>query len=174
MTYAKAPSQGALTAETIVNTWGEESLSDIIFGWGQERFARRIARAIVERRAVKPFSTASELAEVVRSAVPPPARRGKTHPATKTFQALRIAVNDELGALTEGLTAAWHALLPGGRIAVITFHSIEDGLVKRFFADLEKKGEGIRLTKKPLPPSEKELQENPRSRSAKLRVIEKN
>lgn len=174
MTYTKNPTPSTLTAATIVNEWGEESLADIIFGWGQERFARRIARAIVARRVVKPFETAHELAETVRSAVPGVARHGRMHPATKTFQALRIAVNDELGALTEGLKAAWYALAPGGRIAVITFHSIEDGLVKRMFAELEKEGAGERLTRKPISPSEQEVRDNPRSRSAKLRVIQKN
>jgi len=172
MTYAKEG--GTLTAETIVNEWGEESLADVIFGWGQERYARRIAKMIVDRRKVRPFQTARELAETIREAVPPPARRGRLHPATKTFQALRIAVNDELGALTEGLKAAWDSLAPGGRIAIITFHSIEDGVVKRAFAELEKKGEGIRITRKPIPASEDEIRENPRARSAKLRVIQKN
>ena len=173
MTYDQ-PKTGQLTAEKIVNEWGEESLADIIFGWGQERFARRIARAIVAQRERKPFETAQELAETVRSAVPRAARRGKLHPATKTFQALRIAVNDELGAITEGLSQAWKQLAPGGRIAVITFHSIEDRLVKRTFADLEKKGEGIRLTRKPIVPNAEEVRANPRARSAKLRVMQKN
>ncbi len=173
MTYRNEPSSGTLTAEVIVNEWAEESLADVIFGWGQEHYARRIAKAIVAYRARTHIRTARELAEVVRSAVPAAARRGKTHPATKTFQALRIAVNDELGALTEGLSAAWEILAPGGRIAVITFHSIEDGIVKRTFAELEKRGEGKRVTKKPLAPSREEVVANPRSRSAKLRVIEK-
>ena len=173
MTYAKHPGPEDLTASTIVNEWAEGSLADIIFGWGQERFARRIARAIVAQRAIKPIATASELAEIVRSAYPGVARRGRTHPATKTFQALRIAVNDELGALTEGVQGAWRKLSRGGRIAVISFHSLEDGLVKRMFVELEKKGEGKRITRKPIAPSEEEVAANPRARSAKLRVIEK-
>lgn len=171
MTYAKEA--GALTAGTIVNEWAEGSLADVIYGWGGERYARRIARAIVEARAHAPIEKARQLAEIVRRAVPPPARRDKTHPATKTFQALRIATNDELGALQEGLAAAWHALLPGGRIAVISFHSLEDRAVKTFFAEREHAGEGKRITRKPLSPSEAECASNPRARSAKLRVAEK-
>ncbi len=172
MTYAKTPSEHAVTAATIVNEWAESSLADIIFGWGQERYSRRIARMIVERRTRKPFTTASELAEAIREAVPPPARKGRLHPATKTFQALRIAVNDEMGALKEGLTSAREMLLPDGRIAVITFHSIEDGVVKRLFAGWEKDRKGRRVTKKPVPASREETMENPRARSAKLRVFE--
>ena len=172
MTYAKE-SSNSLTASRIVNTWGESSLADIIFGWGDERYSRRIARALVERRASKPFSTAHELAETIASAVPAAYRHGKIHPATKTFQALRIAVNDELGALKDALEGAWSHLAVGGRIAVITFHSIEDRQVKQYFAALEKSGAAKRLMKKPLGPSEEELQTNSRARSAKLRVIEK-
>lgn len=167
-------SNQALTASVIVNEWQEESLADIIFGWGGERYARRIASRIVEARQRQPIVTARQLAELVKAAVPAPARYGRTHPATKTFQAIRIAVNDELGALEEGLRSAWSMLEEGGRIAVITFHSLEDRIVKQRFVDLEKKGEGTRITRKPVGPSEKEVSENPRSRSAKLRVIEKN
>jgi 16S rRNA (cytosine1402-N4)-methyltransferase len=173
MTYSVNPSSG-LTAQQIVNLWSESSLSDIIFGWGEERYARRIARALVERREKAKFTTARELAETIASAVPAAYRHGRIHPATRTFQALRIAVNDELGALKEGLESAWKLLKPGGRIAVITFHSIEDRQVKQYFAGLEKSGEGKRLTKKPMVPTDDELRENPRARSAKLRVIEKN
>ncbi|MBI4088246.1 16S rRNA (cytosine(1402)-N(4))-methyltransferase RsmH [Candidatus Kaiserbacteria bacterium] len=175
MTYSNPPAGGGsmLTARTIVNEWAEESLADVIFGWGEERYARRIAKMIVARRQTKPFETAQELAEAIKGAVPAGYRKGRLHPATKTFQALRIAVNDELGALSQGLRGAWELLAPGGRIAVITFHSIEDRIVKHAFADLEKKGEGKRLTKKPVVPSEEETRENPRARSAKLRVIEK-
>ncbi len=163
----------ALNASVIVNEWREESLADVIFGWGEERYARRIARAIVEAREKQPINTAHELAEIVRSAVPAPARYGRTHPATKTFQAIRIAVNDELGALEEAIRNTWQILKPGGRIAVISFHSIEDRIVKQRFAELAEKGEGERVTRKPMIPSELEIQENPRSRSAKLRVIQK-
>ena len=174
MTYANPPTGGSgLTAGRIVNEWGEESIADILFGWGEEHYSRRIAKAIVERRAHKPFTTSLELAEVIRAAVPPRYRHGKIHPATRTFQALRIAVNDELGALTEGLRSAWKHLAPAGRIAVITFHSIEDRMVKQMFAAWERSGEGKRSARKPIRPGEGELSVNPRARSAKLRVIEK-
>ena len=184
MTYSKE--SGALTAATIVNEWAEESIADVIFGWGEERYSRRIAKRIVEQRLHRPFTTAVELADCVREAVPAAYRRGprsksfalqrgrRLHPATKTFQALRIAVNDELGALQEGLTGASALLAEDGRIAVITFHSIEDRLVKRLFAEWEKRGYGKRVTKKPIVPSVEELRENPRARSAKLRVFHKN
>lgn len=171
MTYTKDAS--SLTARDIVNTWAEESLADVFYGWGEERYSRRIARAIIERRELKPFETASELAETIFTTVPVSYRHGRIHPATKTFQALRIAVNDELGSLKQGLESAWRMLRVNGRIAVITFHSIEDRQVKRYFAEQEKSGKGRRVTKKPIPPSETELSDNPRSRSAKLRVIEK-
>lgn len=161
-----------LTVRTIVNEWSESSLADIIFGWGEDRFSRRIAKAIVERRGIRPIETSGDLAEIVKAAVPASARFGKTHPATKTFQALRIAVNDEMGATLEGLKAAWEMLAGGGRIAVITFHSIEDRLVKQYFRSIEDDG-AMRVTKKPVSPSEEEISENPRSRSAKLRTIEK-
>lgn len=173
MTYADTLGADALTAKKIVNEWKEESIADIIFGWGEERYSRRIARSIVKRRAKEPFETSRELAELIEGAVPPKYRHGHIHPATRVFQALRIAVNDELGALREGLASAWKHLAPLGRIAVITFHSIEDREVKRMFAEWEKGSVGKRLSKKPIRPGEKEIFENPRSRSAKLRVIEK-
>lgn len=170
MTYAK---NGTLTATKIVNEWEESSIADVLYGWGEERYARRIAKMIVERRTLKPFESSKELAEAIKQAVPAGYRYGRIHPATRTFQALRIAVNDELGALEIALRSAWEHLSPGGRIAIITFHSIEDRIVKRAFAKWEKEGTGTRVTKKPIMPSENELQENPRARSAKLRVIEK-
>jgi 16S rRNA (cytosine1402-N4)-methyltransferase len=163
-----------LTAEVIVNTWAETSLADVIYGWGEERYSRRIAKAIVGARHLAPIKTSGQLAEIISRAVPAAYRRGRIHPATKTFQALRIAVNDELGALQEGLRGAWKFLAEGGRLSVISFHSIEDRLVKRTFAAWEKAGEGVRITKKPLSASEEELSINPRARSAKLRAIEKN
>lgn len=163
----------ALNASVIVNSWEESSLVDVITGWGEERYAPRIAKAIVAARAQASIKTARELAEIVKAAVPASYRYGRIHPATKTFQALRIAVNDELGALVHGLKAAWDMLEVGGRIAVITFHSIEDRIVKRQFRDWEDTAAGKRVTKKPLTPSAEEITANPRSRSAKLRVIEK-
>ena len=173
MTYAKDSGVHAITASLIVNDWGEESIADIIYGWGEERHSRRIAKAIVESRAKNPIRTSLQLSEIIKSAVPNFYRRGRIHPATRTFQALRIAVNDELGAIQEALLNTWDILNPGGKIAVISFHSIEDRLVKRFFAEKEKNGQGTRVTKKPIIPSEQELQQNPRARSAKLRVITK-
>ena len=174
MTYGKGDEKGGLTAATIVNEWGEESIADIIFGWGEERYSRRIAHVIVERRRVQPFTRATDLAEAIKSAVPAAYRHGRLHPATKTFQALRIAVNDELGALKESLASAWKLLAPGGRIAVITFHSIEDRIVKEMFLEFERSGNGTRITRSPKKPSREEIVKNPRARSAKLRVIEKN
>lgn len=169
MRYGDTP----LTARAIVNAWEESSLADVIFGWGEERFARRIARAIVAARQKRPIETTGELADIIRGAVPPPARRGRIHPATKTFQALRIAVNDELGSLGAALRELWDILASGGRIAVITFHSLEDRVVKEQFARWEKEGQGKRLSKKPIPAGREEVSRNPRARSAKLRAIEK-
>src|SRR3989338_2768534 len=173
MTYSANPSESTLTAAMIVNEWAEESIADIIFGWGEERYSRRIAKRIIESRAKSPIRTSLQLAEIIRGAVPPAYRHGRIHPATRTFQALRIAVNDELGALKEGLAGAWANLSQGGRIAVITFHSIEDREVKRLFVKWEKMGEGKRITRSPIRPSAEEIKVNPRSRSAKLRVVEK-
>ena len=174
MTYGKADGKSILTAATIVNEWEENSIADIIFGWGDERYSRRIAKAIVERRNERPFTLATELAETIKSAVPGAYRHGRLHPATRSFQALRIATNDELGALKEGLESSWKLLNPGGRIAVITFHSIEDRIVKEMFLEFERSGQGTRITRSPKKPSRDEMLANPRSRSAKLRVIEKN
>jgi 16S rRNA (cytosine1402-N4)-methyltransferase len=173
MTYSGNPVGNTLTAATIVNEWAEESIADVIFGWGEERYSRRIAKGIVESRVKAPIRTSLQLAEIIRSAVPPAYRYGRIHPATRTFQALRIAVNDELGALKEGLTGAWTHLSTGGRVAVITFHSIEDREVKRLFLGWEKSGQGKRITHSPVRAGKEELGKNPRARSAKLRVIEK-
>jgi 16S rRNA (cytosine1402-N4)-methyltransferase len=172
MSYGDTPRSG-FTAAEVLNEWSETTLADVFFGYGEERYARRIARAIVQRRILTPFTTTLELVEVVRDAVPAAYRRGRIHPATKTFQALRIAVNDELGVLAQGLEGAWSMLAERGRIAVLTFHSIEDRAVKRFFASLVKKETGVLVYKKPLKPSAAEIKSNPASRSAKLRVIEK-
>ena len=174
MTYTREIGPDTLTAHTIVNTWGEESIADILFGWGEERHSRKIAHAIVTRRDRAPFETARDLAETIKSAVPPIYRFGRIHPATRSFQALRIAVNDELGALRAGVGAAFQMLKPEGRMAVISFHSIEDRIVKEMFLDFSKNGEAIRITKSPTRPSDEELVANPRARSAKLRVIQKN
>lgn len=170
MSYGEAPRSG-FTAAQALNEWSEKVLADVFYGYGEERYARRIAKAVVERRALTPFATTLELVEIVRDAVPAAYRRARLHPATRTFQALRIAVNDELGVLEAGLKAAWSHLSCDGRIAVITFHSVEDRLVKRAFAALAKRGDGKLLFKKPLTPGRAELTHNPSARSAKLRAI---
>ena len=166
------PATYPFTASDIVNNWQEEDIANVIFGYGEERYARRIARALVNYREKKPVQTSSELAEVIKSAVPPVYRRGKIHPATKSFQALRIAVNDELNALKEGLAKGYARLNANGRMAVISFHSLEDRIVKDFFRE-KMKSNGDIVSKKPITASLQELAENPRSRSAKLRVITK-
>jgi len=172
MTLAKG--DGAeVTAYDAVNAWGEENLADIIYGYGEEKYSRRIARAIVEAREAKPITSSLELAEIVKAAVPVWYRFGKIHPATRTFQAIRIAVNDELQALKEGLEKAFEILQNEGRIAAISFHSLEDRIVKNFFRDLADAGKAEILTKKPITADEDELRQNARSRSAKLRIIKK-
>lgn len=173
MTYDATPNKDTLTAREIVNTWDEMSISDVIYGWGEERFARQIARAISEARAVKPIETTFELARIVGQAVPKWYQKRRINPATKTFQALRIAVNDEMGALKDGLETALTLLRNEGRLSVITFHSLEDRFVKQFFRKEEAEGKGLIITKKPIAPSREEVMGNPRTRSAKLRVFEK-
>ena len=157
----------SLTAADVINNWNEADLADIFFKYGEERLSRRIARRIVERR---PLQTTVELAEAIASSVPPKYRYGRIHPATRVFQALRIVVNDELKSLEIFLDKAPNALVPGGRIAIISFHSLEDRPVKH----------GLRnspllkvLTKKPIIAQEEEISHNPRSRSAKLRIAQK-
>ncbi len=176
------PTKHPFTARDIINGWEEEDIANVIFAYGEERFARRIAKAIVRYREKKSIETSFELAEIVKSAVPFAARgqsgKRKTNPATKTFQALRIAVNDELNALKEGLVKGFARLAPGGKMAVISFHSLEDRIVKEYFRSLNKKSDGEKseaniLTKKPIVPTDQEVAENPRSRSAKLRIIQK-
>jgi len=166
------PSKYPFTAKDIINNWDEEVIADIIFGYGEERFARRITRAIINYRQKKQIETSGELAELVKMSVPVFYKKGKIDPATKTFQALRIAVNDELGALREGLKNGYDSLNNGGRMAVISFHSLEDRIVKDFYKEKIKDGAKV-ITKKPITASDQEIAENPRSRSAKLRVIEK-
>jgi 16S rRNA (cytosine1402-N4)-methyltransferase len=161
------PLRYPFTARDIVNGWKEEDIANVIFGYAEERYARRIAKAITVYREKKPIETSGELGEIVKSSVPGVYRRGRIHPATKTFQALRIAVNDELNALREGLAKGYEHLAPGGKMAVISFHSLEDRIVKEFFRSLPAKI----LTKKPIVPSAQEIAENPRSRSAKLRIV---
>lgn len=167
------PSNHVFTAHDVVNEWDEENLADIIYAYGEERAARRIAAAIVVARKAEAIVTAAQLAEIVYRAVPAIRRRGPIHPATKTFQAIRIVVNDELSALNDLLEQGFDVLQPNGRFAIITFHSLEDRLVKRFFRDKQHDQQGTLRTRKPIIPSEEETRDNPRARSAKLRIIEK-
>lgn len=177
-----------LTARDVVNGWSYEELRRILFEYGEERYAPAIARAIVRARETAPVKTTLELVEIIKSAMPPAALREKQHPAKRSFQAIRIAVNGELDALPPMLRAAVDGLNPGGRLAVITFHSLEDRIVKRTLAELARgcvcppefpvcvcgKKPQVRLvTRKPVTAGGAELEENPRARSAKLRVAEK-
>lgn len=161
--------RSGLTAEQVVNQADEEDLANLIYEFGEERRSRRIARAIVRAR---PITTTAELARVV-SAVAPPIKGEKIHPATKTFQALRIRVNDELGEIQSLLKSAGSLLKPGGRVVLISFHSLEDRLVKDSFRESARLGVLEILTKKPAVAKEQEALRNPRSRSAKLRAAEK-
>jgi 16S rRNA (cytosine1402-N4)-methyltransferase len=163
----------SVTAATIVNTWLESKLVHLFSTYGEERFSRKIARGIVEHRRKHPFTTTKELADFLTSCYPPALRKKHPHPATRVFQALRIEVNRELDALEEGITAAFSLLQPGGRLAVISFHSLEDRIVKHLFRQAEAAGLGRVITKKPVGADEEEYQANPRSRSAKLRVWER-
>ena len=178
----------ALTAEQIVNTWSYEELRRILYDYGEERYAPQIANHICKRREVAPIKTTLELVDVIRSAMPAAALREKQHPAKRSFQAIRIAVNDELGAVRQVMDAAIPRLNPGGRLAIITFHSLEDRIVKNGMADAAKgctcppnfpvcvcgkKPQVKLINRKPIVASDEELEVNPRSRSAKLRVCEK-
>ena len=178
----------SLTAREVVNTYDEERLKKLIYDYSEERFAGRIAAKICAARAEKPIETTFELVDIIRSAIPAKAREDGPHPAKRTFQAIRIEVNSELSVIEPTLRALTDALKPGGRLAVITFHSLEDRIVKQTFAELSRgctcppdfpvcvcgKKPVIKLTThKPILPSEHELCENPRSRSAKLRIAEK-
>lgn len=173
MTFSAEPSPEDLTAREIVNNWDQENIETIIKSYGEERYAKRIARMIVEERTKKPIETTFDLVEIIKMATPIAYHHGKIHPATRTFQALRMTVNDEVRALTDGLEKAFKYLKSGGRIAVISFHSIEDRVVKHYFKKLVDEGVAERVTKKPITPTKEEIAENPRSRSAKLRIISK-
>lgn len=181
--------RGGATAADLLAELSADELADIIFKYGEEKFSRRIARSIVAAREQQPVTGTLQLAEIVAGAIPAAARRAeKQHPAKRTFQALRIAVNDELGVLERGLAAAFAALKPGGRLAVITFHSLEDRIVKTYFAGrcqgcicppefpvcvCGRQPEGRLIKRRPITAGEAEIAANPRARSAKLRVIEK-
>lgn len=162
--------EDGLTAADIVNSWRASEISDLLRDYGEERFAKKIAMYLVDARKHKRFNTTLDLAEAIRDAVPKGYEHGRIHPATRTFQALRIAVNDELNVLNAAIDGARAILKPGGILAIISFHSLEDRIVKQAFKaadDLEQ------TTKKPMVPSEEEQNRNPRSRSAKLRVARK-
>lgn len=161
-----------IPAYQIVNSTDEKTLADIIWKFGEERFSRQIAKAIVRERRKKKITTSKELAEVIASAVPGFYRRGRTNPATKTFQSLRIVVNDELGNLETFLKAVPQLMNKNGRLSIISFHSLEDRIVKNFFNQFKKEGKAKILSKKPIIASEEEIDSNPKSRSAKLRVLE--
>lgn len=173
MTFSDKPEEQLVTAETIVNNWSRETITEILRGFGEEQFAWRIAGAIVTARETAVIKTTNELVAIIKSAVPGWYQHGRTHFATRTFQALRMAVNDETGSAEEGMRSAYALLAPGGRLAVISFHSIEDRLVKQTMKDLQVNEDGILITKKPIIAHDEELAQNPRSRSAKLRIIEK-
>ena len=177
-----------LSAYNVVNEYSEEELKKIIYNYGEERFSPRIAAAIVRRRSERPIETTGELVDVIKGAIPAAAREGGHHPAKRTFQAIRIEVNGELEIIEPTIKNAVDILKPGGRIAIITFHSLEDRIVKQTFADLAsgctcprsfpvcvcgKKPQVKVISKKPILPSAEELEVNPRSRSAKLRIAEK-
>ena len=177
-----------LSAYEVVNGWTEDELRRVLYEYGEERYAPSIAREIVRRRRTRPLATTLELVDAIRSAMPARALREKQHPAKRTFQAVRIAVNGELDALEPMLRDAVELLNPAGRLAVITFHSLEDRIVKRAFRDFAtgcmcppefpvcvcgRRPKVRTLTRKPITPDETELRENPRSRSAKLRAVEK-
>lgn len=177
-----------LTAYAVVNTWPEERLNRILWDYGEERYARRITAAILAHRAEKPITTTLELVDIIKGAMPAPALREKQHPAKRTFQAIRIAVNDELGAISAMMETAPDKLKKGGRLCVISFHSLEDRIVKSGINARENGCTCPReapictcgfvqtlksVTRKPILPSEEEIEKNPRSRSAKLRVAER-
>lgn len=180
--------EDSLSAKTVVNTWSQDELRRILYTYGEERYAPQIAAAICRARAEKPVETTLELVDIIRSAMPPAALREKQHPAKRSFQAIRIAVNDELGSVEKAMEVAVPLLNPGGRLAVITFHSLEDRIVKLAMADAAKgctcpprlpvcvcgnKPKVKLISRKPIVSSEEELEKNPRARSAKLRVCEK-
>ncbi len=159
------------TAYEIVNQYNEKDLVDILFKYGEERYSRKIAKSIIEKRKKRSINTTFELVDIIASAVPMNYKRGKIHFATRTFQALRIEVNRELDNFFDALPQALEVLDSGGRIVVITFHSLEDRIVKNYFRDWSKKGLVTLLTKKPITAQDQEIKENPRSRSAKLRAV---
>ena len=173
MTMKKDPTEEDLTAKDIVNTWEEESIANIIYGFGEEKYSRKIAKKIVEARLEKEIETTFDLVKIIGDAVGGHYKGLRIHPATRTFQALRIATNSELSNLEQVIEKGFNCLKKGGRMSIISFHSLEDRIVKKAFVAIKEKGKGKIITKKPLIPNEDEIKMNPRSRSSKLRVIEK-
>lgn len=173
MTMKEDLEAGDLTAYEIVNSWPKNDIESILKEYGEEGFAGKIAEMIVKERKSRRIENTEDLVRIVKSATPIFYHRKRIHPATKTFQALRIAVNDELNSLLKGLNQAFENLNVGGRIAVISFHSLEDRIVKNFFRELVKKERVKLIYKKPIVPTREEIETNPRSRSAKLRIVEK-
>jgi 16S rRNA (cytosine1402-N4)-methyltransferase len=180
--------QQDFNATDLINGWDERRLSNIFDRYGEERYSRQIAREIVRRREVTPIETTEQLVETIVAAIPTPARFGAGHPAKRVFQAVRIAVNDELGQLERALPSAWEALAIGGRMAVISFHSLEDRMTKRFFVDLaqgcicppefpictcNREPQAELISRRAISPSEGEVADNPRARSGKLRIAKK-
>lgn len=164
------------TVADYIATVSEEELADVIYELGEDKFARRIAKAIIEARSQKPIATTFQLRDIIVSAYPASMQHGKVNPATKTFQALRIQINEELSSLQKGIREFSSFLAPRGRMGIISFHSLEDRIIKRAYRELEgkEKSNGYKIiTKKPIAPTREEVKLNPRSRSAKLRVIEK-
>jgi 16S rRNA (cytosine1402-N4)-methyltransferase len=164
-----------VTAAQILNTFDEDTLELILRGFGEERYSRRIAKAIVEKRQSQPLETTSQFVHLIEEAVPIFYRKGRIHPATRSFQAVRIATNDELAALEEGLEKGFNLLKSGGRFVIISFHSLEDRIVKNLFRQLvrDEKAEFLTKAGKPLTAQKEETEKNPRARSAKLRAIKK-
>lgn len=173
MTMKKEPTEEDLTAKEIVNTWAEESIADIIYGFGEEKYSRKIAKKIVESRKEKEIQTTFDLVKIIDEAVGRNYKGMRIHPATRTFQALRIATNSELSNLEEVIEKGFNCLKIGGHMSIISFHSLEDRIVKRAFVKLKENGLIDIINKKPITPSDDELVNNPRSRSAKLRLLEK-
>ena len=173
MTFRDSPRDGDLSAREIVNDWEEENIADIIYGYGEEKFSRAIARGIIEARLKKPIDTTGELVSIIENATPEWYHHKKKHFATRTFQALRITVNNEMESVKEGIPKAIARTKAGGRVVVITFHSIEDRIVKNIFKAAKVEGEGIIITKKPIVPTDEEIKANQRARSAKMRIFEK-